>query len=133
MFRGVTVVLVAVVLGVAAPSAFADPINAKGALVVTADCSGTQVSVVVNGQGVFAPGHVVGSTAVFIPTVLDVTIAFTPTGGATEVELETGVKAHQPSDAITCQIPASLNTFTFPFGTLVVSGTVSGFLTPASS
>jgi hypothetical protein len=132
MLRRVTlIVLFVIVFGVSAQSASADPLNAKNAGVFTANCGATQVSVVVNGNGVFLPGHVIGSTAMFIPSALNLTFSFTPTGGPTETETETAAKAHQPSNAVTCEVPAALNTFTFPEGTLTVSGTVTGFFTPA--
>jgi len=41
-------------------------------------------------------------------------------------------KAHRPSNAVTCALPAALNTFTSPDGTFTVSGTVTGFFTPAN-
>lgn len=88
--------------------------------------------VVVNGNGEFTPAHVIGSTAVFIPTAFDLTFSFTPTGGATESETDASAKAHQPSNAVTCDLPATLNTFTSPEGTFTISGTVTGFFTPAS-
>jgi hypothetical protein len=132
MCRGITLIaLLAVFCLAAAQSAAADPLNAKNAGVFTANCGPMQVSVVVNGNGVFSPGHVIGSTAVFIPTALNLTFSFTPTGGATETETETSAKANQPKNAVTCEAPAALNTFTFPEGTFTLSGTVTGFFTPA--
>jgi hypothetical protein len=114
-----------------AQSAAADPMNAKNAGFFTATCGPTQVMVVVNGNGVFTPAHVVGSTSVFIPTAFDLTFSFTPTGGVAEIDTETSAKAHQPGNAVTCELPAALNTVTFPEGTFTVSGTVTGFFTPA--
>jgi hypothetical protein len=74
---------------------------------------------------------VIGSTSVFVPTAFDLTITFTPSGGGDpEVDIEDSAKAHQPANAVTCQLPAALNTVTVPGGTLVVDGTVTGFFTP---
>jgi hypothetical protein len=115
----------------AAQSAAADPVNAKNAFFATATCGETQVMVVLNGNGVFAPGHVLGSTSMFIPTAFDLVASFTPTGGVPEIETETSAKAHQPANAVTCELPAALNTATFPEGTFTLSGTVTGFFTPA--
>jgi hypothetical protein len=115
----------------AAQSAAADPVNAKSAGFFTATCGETEVMVVVNGNGVFAPAHVIGSTSVFIPTAFDLTFSFTPTGSVPEIDTETSAKAHQPPDAVTCELPAALNTFTSPEGTFTLSGTVTGFFTPA--
>ena len=134
MLRRATVIaLFAIVLGVFSQSASADPSNAKNAGFFTAVCGSTQLAVVVNGNGVFTPAHVLGSTSVFIPTAFDLTFSFTPSGGgAPEVDTETSTKGHTPKNAVTCQLPAALNTVTFPEGTVVVSGTVTGFFTPNS-
>ena len=130
--RFVAIMLVAIACAFAAQNAFADPANAKSSLFVTADCGTTQVSVVVNGNGEWAPGHVIGSTAMFIPTAFNLTATFTPTGGATETETDTSAKSHPPSRAlVTCELPVALNTFTSPDGTFTLSGTVTGFFTPA--
>jgi hypothetical protein len=133
MLRRATVIaLFAVVLGVFAQTASADPSHAKNAGFFTAVCGSTQLQVVVNGNGTFSPAHVVGSTSVFVPTAFNLTSTFTPSGGAPEVETETSSKAHTPTNAVTCELPAALNTFTFPEGTFVLSGTVTGFFTPSS-
>jgi hypothetical protein len=132
MLRRVTLIaLFAIVLAVLAQSAAADPLNAKNSSILTADCGAAQVMVVVNGNGEFTPAHVIGSTAVFIPTAFNLTFSFTPTGGETQSETDTSAKAHQPSNAVTCELPAALNTFTSPEGTFTISGTVTGFFTPA--
>jgi hypothetical protein len=132
MLRRFTVVaLFAIVFAVFAQAASADPLNGKNASVITANCGATQLLVVVNGNGEWTPAHVIGSTAVFVPTAFNVTFSFTPTGGATETETDTSAKAHQPGNAVTCDLPAALNTFTSPEGTFTISGTVTGFFTPA--
>ena len=132
MLRRVTVIaLFAIVLGVFAQTASADPVNAKNAGFFTAVCGSTQLEVVVNGNGVFSPAHVIGSTSVFVPTAFNLTFTFTPSGGgAPEVDTETSAKARQPADAVTCQLPAALNTVTFPDGIFTLEGTVTGFFTP---
>jgi hypothetical protein len=134
MLRHATVIaLFAILLGVYSQSASADPSNAKNAGFFTAVCGSTQLQVVVNGNGVFTPAHVLGSTSVFIPTAFNLTFSFTPSGGgAPEVDTETSAKARQPQNAVTCQLPAALNTFTSPEGTFTLSGTVTGFFTPNS-
>lgn len=129
--RAAVIALFAIVLGVFSQSASADPSNAKNAGFFTAVCGSTQLAVVVNGNGVFTPAHVSGSTSVFIPTAFDLTFSFTPSGGgAPEVDTETSAKANAPKNAVTCQLPAALNTFTSPEGTFTLSGTVTGFFTP---
>jgi hypothetical protein len=127
--RGFLVGILACAIGVFAQTASADPTNAKQSITVTVVCDGAAYQAVVNGNGAFTPGHLVGSTAVFVPTAFDLTFSFTPTGGTTMTETETEAKANQ-RNTITCQIPAALNTFTSPEGTFSISGTVSGFLTP---
>jgi hypothetical protein len=127
--RGLLLVLVLGSVGASAQVASADPVNAKNVGIFTAFCGSQQVQVAVNGNGVFAPGHVIGSTRVFIPTAFNLTFAFTPTGGATETETETSAKKNQPARVVTCALPAALNTVTVPGGTFVLSGTVTGFFT----
>ena len=132
MQRRLTLIAIfAIVLAVFAQTAAADPVNAKNSQVLIANCGGPNLMVAVNGNGEWTPGHVIGSTAVFIPTAFNVTFSFTPTGGTTESETDTSAKAHQPRNAVTCEVPAALNTFTSPEGTFVISGTVTGFFTPA--
>jgi hypothetical protein len=130
MLRRLCVTLVLGILMMAAfvQGAAADPINAKNALTFTASCNGQDVELVVNGAGNFTPAHVVGSTAVFIPEVFDLTFTFTPPGGPTETETFTAAK-NNPKGAVTCRLDASETT---PEGTFSVVGTVSGFFTPRS-
>ena len=130
--RGLALACVLVAAALAAQVASADPSNAKNSQQVTAVCGGKQMQVVVNGNGVFTPAHVVGSTSVFVPTAFDLTFSFTPTGGTTQTEDNVAAKHNQPTGAVTCAIPAALNTFTTPDGTFSLSGTVTGFFTPSS-
>lgn len=132
MIRRLTMVALGVIVfAVFAQAASADPVNAKKSSPFIANCGGPNLMVVVNGNGEFTPAHVVGSTAVFIPTAFNLTFSFTPTGGATETETDTSAKAHQPRNAVTCELPAALNTVTSPEGTFTISGFVTGFFTPA--
>ena len=119
-----------VALGVFAPAASADPLNAKNSLAFPAACDdGQTVQVVVNGNGRFTPAHVVGTTAVFVPQALDATFEFTPPGGPTETETETASKPRIHGDLVTCSFDV---TQSFPFGTIHLFGTATGFFTPAS-
>jgi hypothetical protein len=132
MLRRLTLIaLFAIVFAVFAQAASADPLKAKNSSIVTAICGGTQLMVVVNGNGEFTPAHVIGSTSVFIPTAFDLTFSFTPVGGTTMSQTDTSANAHQPRNAVTCELPAELNTSTSPAGTFTLSGTVTGFFTPA--
>jgi len=128
----VIVALVAVAVGVLAQTASADPTNAKNSQVITAVCGSQQVQVSVNGNGEFTPAHVIGSTAMFVPTAFNLTFSFTPTGGTTQSETDTSAKHNQAKGTVTCNIPLALNTFPSPEGTFSLSGTVTGFFTPAN-
>ena len=130
--RGIIGALVAVAVGVLAQTASADPTNAKKSQFFTAICGSQQLQVSVNGSGEFTPAHVLGSTAVFVPTAFNLTFSFTPTGGTTQSETDTAAKQNQAKGTVTCNLPAALNTFTSPEGTFTISGTVTGFLTPAN-
>jgi hypothetical protein len=127
--------LVALALSISATVAFAtsaaaDPTNAKNSFTFDATCNGTPVQFVVNGNGDFTPGHVVGSTAVLIPQSFNITFEFTPVGGPTETETFTASKRNPHGDLVTCSVDV---TQTVPGeGTFHAVGTVTGFLTPAS-
>src|SRR5919197_4699303 len=127
MLRRLCVALVLGILMVAAlaQGAAADPINAKNSFTFPATCdNGQTVQVVVNGNGEFTAAHVVGSTAAFVPQVFDVTFEFTPTGGTTETEVDTSSKPNVHGDLVTCSFDV---TQSFPFGTLHLFGTATGF------
>jgi hypothetical protein len=111
-----------------APTAGADPTNAKNVLRLQGVCGTQTLTIVVNGNGEFAPAHVVDSTSVFIPTAFHITFTFTPTGGSTETEVDTSAKAAPIKDTITCTIP--FQSFPSPVGTFTIEGSVTGFLTP---
>jgi hypothetical protein len=89
------------------PAASADPVHAKNAFTVQATCGTRTMTAVTNGNGTFTPAHVIGSTAVFVPTA---------------------VKSARVKNTITCTIP--LQTFTSQQGTMTIQGSVTGFLTP---
>jgi hypothetical protein len=112
-----------------APGAAADPINAKEGLVLPLTCDGQSVEVAVNGNGDFTPGHVVGSTAVFVLEAFDLTFQFTPTGGPTETETASRSKHNVHGDVATCTVDFSQTT---PEGTFRILGSAMGFFTPAS-
>jgi hypothetical protein len=132
MLRRLCVALTLGILMMAAlvQGAAADPINAKNSFTFPATCDdGQTVQVVVNGNGEFSPAHVVGSTAVFIPEAFNVTFEFTPPGGPTQSETDTSSKHNVHGDLVTCSFDV---TQTFPFGTVHLFGSATGFFTPAS-
>jgi hypothetical protein len=130
--RGLVGARVALAAAFVVQAASADPSNAKNSLLITAVCGGQQVQVVVNGNGEFTAAHVAGGTSVFVPTAFDTTFSFTPTGGTTETHADMSAQRNQKADAVTCDLPLALNTFTSPEGTFSISGTVTGAFTPAS-
>jgi hypothetical protein len=117
-------------LAALAQGAAADPINAKNSLTFPATCdNGQTIQVVVNGNGEFSPAHVVGSTAVFVPAVIDITFQFTPPGGPTESETFHAAKHNPHGDLVTCSFDVTQE---FPDGTFHLFGSATGFFTPAS-
>jgi hypothetical protein len=126
----VAVACAAFAAAVVVPAATADPINAKGSAQIIATCGGaTPITVVVNGNGTFTPGHVVGSTSVFIPTRLDLTLTFTPAGGSPEPMTQMAQKAGPAENTVMCTIPVQ-TLFSGPEGMATIQGTVWGFFTP---
>jgi hypothetical protein len=111
-----------------APTVGADPTNAKNSQQLQAVCGTETFNVVVNGNGEFTPAHLIGSTSVFIPTAFDITFTFTPTGGSTMTETDMSAKTAPLQNTIDCEIP--FQSFSSPFGTFTIEGTVTGFLTP---
>ena len=125
-------VLAAVAL--AAPAALADPSGSKNSLTFPVTCNGTPYTFVVNsanGQGAgaqnentapFAPAQVVGSNAIFHPTVFDLTFTFS-FGGMTQSFLDTNAMTN-PKTPVMCSINF---TQTFSDGSLSLKGTAWGF------
>jgi hypothetical protein len=116
-------------LAALAQGAAADPINAKNNLSFPADCGGQPVQFVLNGNGDFTAGHVVGSTTVYVVQSFDVTFEFTPTGGETMSETAARSKRNVHGDLVTCTFDV---TQSVPDGTFHFFGTATGFFTPAS-
>lgn len=117
-------------VGACALPATADPGHAKNASHVQAICGTQTVNVVVNGNGKFTPAHVVGSTKVFVPTALNLTFTFTPTGGTAQTSTQ---NVHKSSPVhrgtMTCTIPMQ-TLQSGPQGTATIQGSVTGFFTP---
>ena len=137
--RKSAMLLCACLLGlVFAAAASADPTGSKNAFTATATCdNGMTAPIVVNnanGQGAgaqnhttaeWAPAHVVGSTAVFHPTVFDLAFTFTPAGGTPETFVQQDSRQVNKTQ-ITCSLYGAKSD---PAGdTFVISGLVSGWL-----
>jgi hypothetical protein len=109
----------------------ADPINAPNGELVPLVCdSGIgSITVSVNGNGDFTPGHDTTSTQVGVPYAFRFETSFTPTGGDTVTEVEVITK-HAPKNG-------RLATCTFQLeeqsdeGLFVIDGTVWISYTPA--
>lgn len=112
-----------------AQGAAADPTNAKSSFTFPATCGGQTVQFVVNGNGEFTPAHVVGSNSVLIPQSFNLAFEFTSAGGTTESDTFTASKRKPHGNLVTCSLDF---TETDGEGTFHVSGTVTGFFTPAS-
>ena len=97
--RLISLALATAVVAVLAQAASADPTNAKNSQVITANCGAQQLQVSVNGNGEFTPAHVIGSTAVFVPTAFNVTFSFTPTGGTMQSDTDTSARAGSDAPA----------------------------------
>ncbi len=133
MLRRLLVLSAFVLVGAAlAGTASAAPTNSPNAFTIPATCDGQDVEFVVMGEGDFTPGHVVGSTSVFIPYSFDITFTFTPEeGGEPFVESETASKPAPARNAVTCTIDFSM--VVPDEGTFSAVGTVTGVFTPRSS
>jgi len=114
-----------------AGSAAAAPVNAPNALEVALDCGAAGTfDVVVNGNGQFAPGHIVGG-GVLIPVAFGpTTFTVTDPGGAVIVE-ETEPAVTKGSGKPKRNRPALECTFSASFeedgNTVTISGTVTAF------
>jgi hypothetical protein len=120
-----------------ATAALADPSGSRNSLTFPANCNGSTVMLVVNssnGQGSgsqnqntapFSPAHVVGSNAIFHPTVFDLQFTFT-FGGETMSSLDTNAMQN-PKTPVACTI--NFSAVVDPAGdTLSLNGTVWGWV-----
>lgn len=111
----------------------ADPSNAKNAAQISATgCTdGNSYTVWVNGNGTFTPAHVADSTAVFVPTALDLTFNFyAPDNTLLETDVQDVSKTAPQSNPVSCDILPQ-TAFTAPDGSYgTIEGSVTGFLTP---
>jgi hypothetical protein len=121
------------------PVASAEPSRpGKNLFPFTVDCdNGQTINVVITGQigsgEVFAPSHVVGSTSVFQPLIIDEIVEITPPGGPTETIVfqatKPNLQGNLPADMVTCSYD---DTKTFPDAVIHVVGSTTGVFTPKS-
>ena len=132
MLRRITAIAVfAIVCAVLAQTAAADPLNAKNPGVFTARCGTTEL---VRGGRRQRRVHAGARDRQHLglgPDGVRPHILVHADRRADGVGDADSAKAHQPKNAVTCELPAELNTVTSPEGTFTVSGFVTGFFTPA--
>jgi uncharacterized Zn-binding protein involved in type VI secretion len=86
-------VLTTAALAVAPASAGAAPVKAKSAQQLALHCTKLgDVTVILNGNGTWTPGHIVGSKRVLKPYEIHITGTFTPTGGTAQPFTQDSVK-----------------------------------------
>jgi hypothetical protein len=118
------------------PVASAEPSRpGKNLFPFIVECDGQVIEVVITGQigsgEVFAPSHVVGSTSVFQPLIIDEIIEITPPGGTTETIVfqatKPNLQGNLPAEMVTCSYD---DTKTFPDAVIHVVGSTTGVFTP---
>src|SRR3954468_19824900 len=82
-----------------APAAVADP---KGAIFSDTCDNGQTVELVFNGNGNFTPGHVLGSTVVYVVQSLEATQVRTPLEGPTSTQHFLVSKPNIHGDLVSC-------------------------------
>jgi hypothetical protein len=116
-----------------ATAAAASPSNAKNAAqVMLTNCTdGNTYQVVVNGNGTFSPGHVVGSNSIFVPTTLALNfVFFDASTGQTQTMSQDAAKKSPVKNPVSCDIPLQ-TLFSAPDGSFgTIEGSVTGFTTP---
>jgi hypothetical protein len=133
-FRLGFLVLAMVVAGAAAGVAAGDPANAPKSAPITITCGSTIYHAVVNGSGAWAPALDLNSNSVLIPVAFGVeTVVFTDTSGtmttSTNPARAKGPSAANRGTVVNCSYHLALS---FPDGSVVIDGTVTGFVTPAN-
>ena len=127
------VAVVVTIAGAFASVAGADPSNAPTSSILSVVCGAEATSIVMNGNGIFAPAEDARSTAVLIPTALNVTLTFTfAAGGPPAVDHAIVSKQAPIQDTVSCTIPLQ-PLFTSPDVSATIEGTIVGFWTPRSA
>jgi len=121
---------IASIAAVCAPRADADPTNAAGTSSIIVVCGSETTSIVMNGNGIFAPAHDAATTAMLVPVSLDVTLTFTLTAGAPPLIDHAIVGKNGPiQELVSCEVP--LQTLgTAPKISTTIQGTITGFWPP---
>jgi hypothetical protein len=125
----VTLGVMSLIIG-GAGVASADPVNAKKGQILEIQCDGGlgTLTVALNGNGAWTPGHVTTSTQVGVPYRLHLEGSFTPTGGEPEFFVEDiAKKAPRNGRLATCTFHEEEQD---EGGTLVLDGTVWISYTP---
>ena len=126
--------LTLVLAGVSVASATADPTGAKNSAPITVQCGDTTYQGVVNGSGAWGPAHDLNSNSILIPIAFgEETVVFTDPGGTPHPETNPprakGSSNPRGAPLVNCTYHVE---FSLPDGSsVVVDGTVTGFVTPA--
>ena len=120
---------IASIAAVCAPRAGADPTDAAGSSSIIVVCGSETTSIVMNGNGIFAPAHDAATTAMLVPVSLDVTLTFTLTAGGPPLIDHAVVGKNAPiQDLVSCDVPLQ-TLVTAPNISTTIQGT-RGFWTP---
>jgi hypothetical protein len=120
-------------VGLVYPAA-ADPANAKFAVSFPGTCNGDTVTIVVNfrAEGQWVAAFDANSTSVFVPTAFDIDGTFTIDGVTEPIDID----AEKPGNGqgrpatVTCSFE-DVTFSPFPGASVTISGTATGFVTPA--
>jgi hypothetical protein len=127
-------VLAVLVAGATAGVATADPGNAPKSAPITIRCSSTTYRAVVNGNGTWSPAHDLNSNSILVPVAFGAeTQVFTDLGGTATTTIFPGTaKGSSAPNGGTLQNCGYHIALSFPVGSFVIDGTVTGFVTPAN-
>lgn len=122
------------VAGAAAGVAAADPSNAPKSAPITIRCGSATYHAVVNGNGTWSPAHDSNSNSILIPVAFGAeTEVFTDPSGTSTTTVSPGTakgsSAPNGGTPLNCSYHIALS---FPGGSVVIDGTVTGFATPAN-
>jgi hypothetical protein len=129
--KWLTVAAALLLLGaVLAPGAGADLSSAPTSGSIELLCGSDTVTIITNGNGIWSPGHDADTTAIFIPTALNVVLTFTPADGGPPLIDHAIVSKDAPiEETVMCSIPLQ-TLFTTDAGTMTITGTFTGIWTP---
>jgi hypothetical protein len=114
-------------------TANADPENSPNSEIIELTCTGGisgTFEIVTNGNGMWTPGHVIGSNQMLIPYSFEFTETFTPTGGGDPEVFTESIAKKAPRNGRLAECTFG-ETITIPEGTIEFTGVVGVSYTPA--